>query len=184
MVSTRPLISKSSSPCTNPLVTVPRASITIGITVTLMFHIFSLVSTSYLSFFSFSFSFSMRSAGIAKSTIRQVLFFLLIILGLVVWLRFGDLFVSQLLLSLSSLLLLRFFIFILKGFFFLLKSEWQQVLRSLRVFNLILRALWSGWYRSFPWFPVSHPKSLFQAFAFHYYWYHRHFLSSTAFSAL
>ena len=34
MVSTRPLISKSSSPCTDPLVTVPRAPITIGITVT------------------------------------------------------------------------------------------------------------------------------------------------------
>ena len=37
MVSTRPLISKFSSPCTNPLVTEP---ITIGITVTFIFHIF------------------------------------------------------------------------------------------------------------------------------------------------
>ena len=34
MVSTSPVISKSSSPCTNLLVTVPRAQITIGIIVT------------------------------------------------------------------------------------------------------------------------------------------------------
>ena len=37
LVSTRPLISKSSSPFINPLVTVPRAPIRIGITVTFMF---------------------------------------------------------------------------------------------------------------------------------------------------
>ena len=37
---TRPLISKSSSPSTNNLVTVPRAPITIGVTVTFMFHSF------------------------------------------------------------------------------------------------------------------------------------------------
>ena len=42
MVSTCPLISTSSSPSTCPLVTVPRSPITIGITVTLMFHIFSI----------------------------------------------------------------------------------------------------------------------------------------------
>ena len=40
MVSTRPLISKSSSPFNNPLVTVPKTPITIGITVTFMFHSF------------------------------------------------------------------------------------------------------------------------------------------------
>ena len=39
-ISTRPVISKSSSLCTNPLVTVPRAPITFIITVTLMFHFF------------------------------------------------------------------------------------------------------------------------------------------------
>ena len=38
MVSTRPLITKSSSPCINPLVSVPNAPIIIGITVTFMFH--------------------------------------------------------------------------------------------------------------------------------------------------
>ena len=39
-VSTRPDISKSSSPCTNPLATVPKVPITIGIIVTFMFHSF------------------------------------------------------------------------------------------------------------------------------------------------
>ena len=42
MVSTCPLISKTFHPCTNPLVIVPNAPITIGITVTLMFHSFLL----------------------------------------------------------------------------------------------------------------------------------------------
>ena len=37
MASTRPLISISFSLCTDPLVTVPRAKITIGITETFMF---------------------------------------------------------------------------------------------------------------------------------------------------
>ena len=40
MVSTRPPTSKSSSPFNNPLVTVPKAPITIGIIVTFMFHSF------------------------------------------------------------------------------------------------------------------------------------------------
>ena len=40
MVSTSPLISKSSSPISNPLVTVPKAPITISIIVTCMFHSF------------------------------------------------------------------------------------------------------------------------------------------------
>ena len=40
MVSTRPLISKSSSPCTNPLVTMQSAPITISIIHTFMFHSF------------------------------------------------------------------------------------------------------------------------------------------------
>ena len=39
-VSTRPVISKSSSPCTNPLVTAPRAPIKIGIIVTFISHSF------------------------------------------------------------------------------------------------------------------------------------------------
>ena len=40
MVSTRPPTFKSSSPSNSPLVTVPNAPITIGITVTFMFHSF------------------------------------------------------------------------------------------------------------------------------------------------
>ena len=75
MVSTRPLISKSSSRCTNPLVTVPRTPTTTGITVTLMFHnFFSFLARSrYSSFFSLSFNFPMWSAGWANSETRQVL---------------------------------------------------------------------------------------------------------------
>ena len=53
MVSTRPLISNSSGPCTSLLVIVPSAPTTTGITVTLMFHSFfnSLArSRAHLSF--------------------------------------------------------------------------------------------------------------------------------------
>ena len=57
MVSIRPLISKSFSPCTTPLLTVLSAPITIGITVTFMFHSFfnSLARSRNLSLFLFSF---------------------------------------------------------------------------------------------------------------------------------
>ena len=82
MVSTRSPTSKSSSPFSNPLVTVPNAPITIGIIITCMFHSFfnSLSRSRYLSFFSHSFSFILWSARTANSTILQVLFFLLIII--------------------------------------------------------------------------------------------------------
>ena len=75
-------VGKSYSPLTNPLVTVPKAPITIGTIVTFMFRSFfnSLASSRYLSFFSHSFSFILWLAGTAKSTILQVLFFLLIII--------------------------------------------------------------------------------------------------------
>ena len=74
IVSTRPPTSKSSRPFNNPLVIVPKAPITIG---TFMFHSFfnSLAKSRYLSFFSHSFRFIQWSAGTAKSTILQVLFF-------------------------------------------------------------------------------------------------------------
>ena len=77
MVSTRPPTSKSSSPFSNPLVTVLNAPITVGIIITFMFNSFfnSLSRSRYLSFFSHSFSFILWSAGTAKSTI-----FLLIII--------------------------------------------------------------------------------------------------------
>ena len=78
MVSTHPLISNSSSPFNNPLVTIPKASITIRIIVTFMFHSFfnSLARSRYLSFFLRSFSFIPWSSGTAKPIILQVLFFI------------------------------------------------------------------------------------------------------------
>ena len=58
-------------------VTVPRAPITIGVIVIFMIRrVFnSLTRSRYLSLFSRSFNFTMWSAGTAKSTILQVLFF-------------------------------------------------------------------------------------------------------------
>ena len=77
MVSTRLPTSKSSSPFSNPLVTVPNAPIIIRIIVTSMFHSFFnyLARSRYLSFFSHSFSFILWSAVTAKSIILQVLSF-------------------------------------------------------------------------------------------------------------
>ena len=82
MVSTRPPTSKSSRPFNNPLVTVPKAPITISIIVTFMFHSFfnSLARSRYLSLFSHSFSFILWSAGTAKSTILQILFYFIFLL--------------------------------------------------------------------------------------------------------
>ena len=59
IVSTRPPTSKSSRHFDNPLVIVPKASITIGTIVIFMFHSFfnSLVRSRYLFFFSHFFSF-------------------------------------------------------------------------------------------------------------------------------
>ena len=83
------IISKFFSHFNHPSVTVPRAPITIGITVTFMFHSFfffnSLGRFRYLSFFSFSFNFILWSAGTEKSTILQVLFFFIIIDYYYVW---------------------------------------------------------------------------------------------------
>ena len=76
MVSTRPLIFKF---IINPLVTLPSAPITIGITVTFMFYSFffsPLARSRYLSFFSLSVTFTLWIAWTAKFIIRQVLFFL------------------------------------------------------------------------------------------------------------
>ena len=71
MASNCLLISKSSSPCTNSLVTVPSPPITIGITVTFIFYSFFSFLARFL--FLLSFSFTQYSAGTVKSTLRQVL---------------------------------------------------------------------------------------------------------------
>ena len=82
MVCTRPPTSKSSRPFNNHFVIVPNAPITIGTIHIFMFHSFfnSLARSRYLSFFSLSFRFILWSVGTAKSTIFQILFFLLIIM--------------------------------------------------------------------------------------------------------
>ena len=92
MVSICPIISKSSSPCANPLVTLPKTPITIGIIVTLMLHSFfnSLARSRYLALFSHSFNFTQWSTGTAKSTILQVFFYFFFLLLLL-----RDLFVFQ-----------------------------------------------------------------------------------------
>ena len=87
MVSTRPLISKSSCPFNNPLMIVPRVPFTSGIIVTFMFLIFfnSLARSRYLSFFSLSFNLTLFLSILhcrytAKFTIFQGLFLLLMII--------------------------------------------------------------------------------------------------------
>ena len=94
IVSTRQPTSKSSMPFNNPLVIVPKAPITIGTIVTFMFHSFFsfLARSRYLSFFSHSFCFILWSAGTAKSTILQILFFCVSIIirsGLLVEIRWS-----------------------------------------------------------------------------------------------
>ena len=81
MVTTHPPTSKSSSPFCNPLVTVPKAPITIGIIVTCMFHSFfnSQARSRYLSFFSHSFSFILVSRGSKVDYFASSLFLLIII---------------------------------------------------------------------------------------------------------
>ena len=95
MVSSRPLISECFNPFISLLVTVPRGLITIGITVTFMFLSFfnSLARSWYLSFFSFSFNFTTLSQD-SKVHYSAISLFL-VDLGLVVWTRLGDPFVSQ-----------------------------------------------------------------------------------------
>ena len=95
MVSTHSLISKSSSPCTNPLVTVPSAPITIGITLTFIFHSFfnSLAKFRFLSLFAF---FVLPCGQPERQSSLFGRFSLCwLLLGLVVWPRLDNSFVSQ-----------------------------------------------------------------------------------------
>ena len=82
IVTTLPLISKSSSSFTNLLVTILKASIIIGIIVTFMFHSFlfnSLARSRYLSFFSLSFHFTVVSRDNKIHNSASYLFLLIII---------------------------------------------------------------------------------------------------------
>ena len=97
IVITRPLTPKSFCLCINSLVIVPSAPIIIGITVNVMLHSFFFFQFSSKNWVvvSLFFSFTQWSAGTVKSTIQQVLFFCWLSLGLVVWRRLSDPFVSQ-----------------------------------------------------------------------------------------
>ena len=81
IVSTRDLISNSFIPFTKTLVTVLSTTITIGISVTFMFHTFFIYldMSRYLSLFSIYFNFTRWCSRTAKSTNRQVLCFVLTI---------------------------------------------------------------------------------------------------------
>ena len=96
MVCIRPLISKTSSPCTNPLVTIPSTPVTISITVCFMFYSFfsSPARTRYLSlpaFFQF-YPVISRNSKVHNSAISLSIW---LSLDLVVWSRLDDLFLSQ-----------------------------------------------------------------------------------------
>ena len=88
MVSTRPLISKSSNCSSNPLVAVPSPPIIISITVTFMFHSFfnSLAGSQYLLFAFFQF-YSVISWQFSSSCWLSV--------GLIVLPKFRDSLVSE-----------------------------------------------------------------------------------------
>ena len=97
MVSTRPLISKSSRPFNNPSMTLLRAPITIGINVIFMFHSFfqfpCKVEVLILLFTFFQF-YSVVSRDSKIDNFASSLFSWLF-LDLIVWARLGDPFVCQ-----------------------------------------------------------------------------------------
>ena len=95
IASSSSFISNSSSPFINPLVTVPRATITTGVNVTFKFHSFfqfpNKVEVFILLFTIFQFYFVV-SRNSKVHNFASSLFFLV---GLVVWLRLSDPFVCQ-----------------------------------------------------------------------------------------
>ena len=96
IVSSRFLISKSSSLSTNPLVTVPTHQLQM-LSPSLSFSIdFSILLQSPGIHLSFRFSFTLWLSKTLKSTIRILRFFCCwLLLGLVVWPRLDDPFVSE-----------------------------------------------------------------------------------------
>ena len=97
MVSTRPLISKFSSPCTNSLVNVRRAPIIIGMNVPQFFQLPSKVELLILLFTFFQF-YSVVSWDCKVHNFSRSFFFFCccsLFLVLVVWPKLGDLFVCQ-----------------------------------------------------------------------------------------
>ena len=92
MVSIRPLISKFSTPCTNPLVPVPSAPFIIGISVTFMFTSFIQFSNKVLALIAL---FNRKGKVHYSAGFLFCLFLLTLSLGLVVWPRLGDPFESQ-----------------------------------------------------------------------------------------
>ena len=102
MVSTRPPTSKSSSPFSNPLITVPNAPITIGIIFTCMFHSFfpfpSKVEVFILLFTFFLFYpvvYRDSKVDYFASSLFFFFFFCWLLLSLVSWPGLGDPFVYQ-----------------------------------------------------------------------------------------
>ena len=91
MISPRPSTSKSSWHFNNPLATVPKTPITIGIFVTFMLHSFfnSLARSRYLSLFSYSFTFVLWSAGKAKSIFLKIFVFCWLWSGLLAEMRWS-----------------------------------------------------------------------------------------------
>ena len=96
IASSRPLISKSSIPCTNPLMTVSSTSITIGITVTFIFHSFSVLKQGRDTDISFSFLSLLLCylLGQQSPLFGRFSLFCWLSPGLVVWPRLNDPFVS------------------------------------------------------------------------------------------
>ena len=99
MVYIRAIISQSSSPCTNPLVDAPRAPLTIGTTVTFIFHSsFQFPSNVQIlirlfTFFHF-YSVASRDSKVKSSKDSVCFIFCWILQGLIIWPTFGDPFVS------------------------------------------------------------------------------------------
>ena len=95
MVTTRPLISNSSTPCSNLLVIVPIAPITNSITVTFMCHSFFQFSGQILVLISLFVFLQPERQSPLFGWFSFFFFFCLLPRVLVIWTRLNDPFVSQ-----------------------------------------------------------------------------------------